>query len=157
MLQYNKDSGIIYFFYFSSSSPQVSRWRRSIFLLRGFLNQSDRILTSILYLWVLALDFLIWRGIFEPRRNIFVSLVHLYCVHFATFKGIQPPSKSRNKKYVSTIFIILQHREPASLKTFPAPLGALKRKRVRLKTRGRFSTLYFYRGGLYFDSKRRTA
>ena len=62
--------------------------------------------------------------------------------------GREPPSLSKKKMYVSTIFTILQHREPASLKTFPAPLGALKRKRVRLEARGRFSTLYFYTGGL---------
>ena len=88
---------------------------------------------------------------FAPRQNIFRQ-----CICILQLLGREPPSLSKKKMYISTIFTILQHREPASLKTFPAPLGALKRKRVRLEARGRFSTLYFYKG-LYFDSKRRTA
>jgi hypothetical protein len=92
-----------------------------------------------------------------PKRSLLFCKFYFVGSLYMVAAGCKPPSVSRKKMYITNIFSILQHREPASLKTFPAPLGALKRKRVRLKARGRFSTLYFYKGGLYFDFKRRTA
>ena len=92
------------------------------------------------------------RTVFTPRR-ITVFCGKLYILFTA---GYEPPSLSTKNMYITNIFIILQHRESASLKTFQLHSVPWKEKSASKNSRA-FQYIVCLQRGLYFDFKRKNA